>query len=154
MLVRDYMTKKVFTLRIDKKLFIAQEIMEWAHCRHVPVVDREGRVVGIVSHRDLLKASVSSAAHVVNLERDQHLSTLPVESVMRTNVRTISPDATVQEAAKVMRDEKIGCLPVVAEDKLVGIITDYDFLRIVEHLGESATDRRQWGAGKRLVVLE
>lgn len=134
MLVRDYMTEKVFTLRIDKKLFIAQEIMGWAHVRHVPVVDPEGRLVGIVSHRDLLNASISSiSTRVTNLERDQHLWTISVEKVMRKDVRTISPDATVQEAARIMRREKVGCLPVVAQDELVGILTDYDLLRIVEH---------------------
>lgn len=142
MLVRDYMTEQVFTLRVDKKLFIAQEIMEWAHVRHVPVVDREGRVVGIVSHRDLLKASIASVStRVANLERDQHLWTIPVENVMRKDVRTISPDATVQEAARIMRGEKISCLPVVAQDKLVGILTEYDLLRIVEQLGEQSAGR-------------
>ncbi len=55
MLVRDFMTKKVFTLQIDKKVFAAQQIMNWAHVRHIPVVDRERRLVGIVTHRDLLE---------------------------------------------------------------------------------------------------
>jgi CBS domain-containing membrane protein len=116
--------------------------MEWAHVRHVPVVDREGRVVGIVSHRDLLEASIASVStRIANLERDQHLWTIPVENIMRKDVRTISPDATVQKAARIMRGEKIGCLPVVAQDKLVGILTEYDLLRIVEQLGEPSAGR-------------
>lgn len=59
MLVRDCMTKKVFSLPNDKKVFAAQQIMNWAHVRHIPVVDRDGRLVGIVTHRDLLGASIS-----------------------------------------------------------------------------------------------
>jgi predicted transcriptional regulator len=135
MLVRDYMTEQVFTLRSDKTLFVAQEIMGWAHVRHIPVVDREKRVVGMVSHRDILTASIASVStSVANMERDQHLWTIPVEKVMKKDVRTISPEARIQEAARIMREEKIGCLAVVAQDKLVGILTEYDLLRIVEQL--------------------
>lgn len=135
MLVRDYMTEKVFTLRVDKMVFVAQEIMQWAHVRHVPVLDREGRIVGMVSHRDILKASIASVStRIANLEKEQHLWTVPVEKVMHKEVKTISPDAPIQEAARVMRKEKIGCLPVVVQNKLVGILTEYDLLRIVEQL--------------------
>ena len=77
--VRDYMTLKVFTLLSDKKLFIALDIMNWAHVRHVPVVDRAGRLVGLISHRDVLRASISAlSTTVANLERDQHLWTIPI----------------------------------------------------------------------------
>ena len=135
MLVRDCMTQKVSTLGADKKLFIASQIMDWAHIRHVPVVDPTGRVVGMVSHRDLLRASISSVeSRVANVERNQHLTGISVQEVMRTNVKTISPDASVQEAARLMREHKIGCLPVVAEQRLVGIITEHDLLRVVEQL--------------------
>lgn len=107
-----------------------------------PLLTVRGEWSGIVSHRDLLKASIASVStRVANLERDQDLWTIPVENVMRKDVRTISPDATVQEAARIMRGEKIGCLPVVAQDKLVGILTEYDLLRIVERLGEPSAGR-------------
>lgn len=139
MLVRDYMTEKVFTIRADKKLLAAKQIMEWAHVRHVPVVDLEGHVVGLVSHRDLLNASLSSITPgVVDAERSQHLGTISIEKIMHKGARKISPNAPIQEAAKIMRSEKIGCLIVVAQDKLVGIITEYDLLRIVEGLGTHA----------------
>ena len=62
MIVRDYMTKQVFTVRFDKKLLAVREIMNWAHVRHVPVVNASGAVVGIISHRDLLHAAISSVA--------------------------------------------------------------------------------------------
>lgn len=135
MLVRDYMTKDVFTLRVDKKLVIADELMKWAHVRHVPVVDQDGRLVGIVSHRDLLRASISSIeTRVAAAEKRQHLSSVTVREVMQAQVQTISPDAPVQEAAKLMRERKIGCLPVVADGRLIGIITESDLLRIVAQL--------------------
>lgn len=137
MLVRDYMTKKVFTLPADKKLFVAKQIMEWAHVRHVPVVDREGHVVGLVSHRDLLNASISSiSTRIADVERSQHLWTIPAEKAMHRDVRTISPNAPIQDAARIMRTEKIGCLVVIEQGKLVGILTEYDLLRIVEQLGK------------------
>ena len=135
MLVRDYMTKDVFTLRVDKKLVIADELMKWAHVRHVPVVDQDGRLVGIVSHRDLLRASISSIeTRVAAAEKRQHLSSVTVREVMQAQVQTISPDAPVQEAAKLMRERKIGCLPVVTDGRLIGIITESDLLRIVAQL--------------------
>ncbi|MEP6847735.1 MAG: CBS domain-containing protein [Acidobacteriota bacterium] len=134
--VSDYMTVKVFTLVAGKKLFIALDIMNWAHVRHVPVVDRAGRVVGLISHRDVLRASISAlSTTVANLERDQHLWTIPIESVMSKDVQTIAPDADVRQAAKLMRESKIGCLPVVENEKLVGIITEYDLLRLAEEYG-------------------
>ena len=138
MRVRKYMTEKVFTLRADKMVFIALDIMKWAHVRHVPVVDRAGRLVGIISHRDILEASISSfSTRIAKLEHDQHLWTIPIESVMRTNVVTISPDSRVQEAARLMREHKVGCLPVVENGSLVGIITEYDLLRVVEHTSDT-----------------
>jgi CBS domain-containing membrane protein len=133
--VAEYMTRKVFTLRLDKRLIAAKEIMEWAHVRHVPVVNAAGAVVGMVSHRDLLAASIASViSRLSDVERKQHLWTVPIESVMCHPVTTISPTATVQDAARVMREGKIGCLPVVEQGKLVGIITDHDLLGLVEAL--------------------
>jgi len=132
MLVRDCMTTKVFTLRFDKKLIVVQEMMGWARIRHIPVVNASGGVVGIVSHRDLLHAAISAVADVNKMDRDQHLATIPIVKVMKTDVQTIGPDASLQEAAARMREHKIGCLPVVEDDKLVGIISEYDLLGVVE----------------------
>jgi len=144
MLVRDYMTKNVFSLPGDKKLFVAKQIMEWAHVRHVPVVDREEHVLGLISHRDLLNASISSIlTPIANAERNQHLWSIPAEKVMHKDVRTISPDAPIQNAARIMRTEKIGCLLVVEHDKLIGILTEYDLLMIVEELGKRPATSHQ-----------
>ena len=133
--VADFMTRKIFTLKIDKKLIVAKEIMEWGHTRHVPVVNAANEVVGMVSHRDLLVASIASNNKKISeLERKQHLWTISVQEVLRSPVITISPTASIQEAACLLRRHKMGCLPVVENGKLVGIITDYDLLRAVEEL--------------------
>ncbi|MFN8177816.1 MAG: CBS domain-containing protein [bacterium] len=131
--VADYMTRKVFTLRNDKKVIAAKDIMEWAHVRHVPVVNVKGEVVGMLSHRDLLAVSMSSiGSRITDLDRKQHLWSVPLQTVMRAPVTTIGPEASVQQAASIMRSRKIGCLPVVEGGKLVGILTDHDLLRVVE----------------------
>jgi CBS domain-containing protein len=134
MLVRDYMTKNVFTVRFDKKLIAVREIMNWGHLRHVPVVNASGEVVGIISHRDLLHAALSSVAAAAEVERAHFLSTVPIVQVMKTSVQTISPEETAQQAALLMRRSKIGCLPVMDGGKLVGIISEFDLLGIVEKL--------------------
>jgi CBS domain-containing membrane protein len=127
------MTKKVFTLRNDKKLIAAKDIMEWGHFRHVPVVNVKGEVVGMVSHRDLLAASLSSIGNkITDLDRKVHLWAVPLQTVMRSPVTTVAPETSVRQAASIMRSRKIGCLPVVEGGKLVGILTDHDLLRVVE----------------------
>jgi CBS domain-containing membrane protein len=128
------MTKKVFTLCVEKKLVIAKEIMQWAHIRHIPVVDQQGHVIGIVSHRDLLHASISSMTCTTEIERNQYLWSVLIDKVMQRDIKTISPDMKVKEAAGLMREQKIGCLPVVNQGKLIGIITEFDLLKIIEQL--------------------
>jgi CBS domain-containing protein len=135
MQVRDYMTTNVLTINVEKKMCAVQEIMQWAHIRHLPVVDRTKRVVGLVSHRDLLHASISMmASRLAAIEKQQHLWEVPIEPMMHTPVYTIAPDASVQAAARRMRRHQIGCLPVVVQDRLVGIITESDLLHLVEQL--------------------
>jgi CBS domain-containing membrane protein len=135
MKVRDCMTRKVFTIPLGKKALAVKEIMEWAHIRHVPVVDAEGKLAGMVSHRDVLHASLASIAErVADAERRRHLWTVSIERIMRTPVETIGPDERVQDAARRMRAGKIGCLPVVEGGKLVGIITEHDLLGLIERI--------------------
>jgi CBS domain-containing membrane protein len=139
MFVRDLMSTPVFTIREDKHLRAVEEIMKWAHIRHVPVVDATGRLVGIVSHRDLLAAAVSSLAiKISEAERAQHLAASDVRHLMRKPAGTIGPDETVQRAAHLMRRHRIGCLPVLDQGMLVGIITEADLLGIVERLSDAA----------------
>jgi CBS domain-containing membrane protein len=135
MQVRDVMSSPVFTIRDDKRLRAVEEMMKWAHVRHVPVVDGAGRLVGILSHRDLMRAAVSSlAVRISEVERAQHMAATEVRTIMRKSPRTIGPAESVQRAAYLMRSQQVGCLPVVEGDKLVGIVTEADLLAIVERL--------------------
>jgi len=140
--VRDVMTENVHTVCVDTKTIVASEIMDWAKVRHVPVIDGERRVVGIITHRDLLRVSISAlSTSVAKIEKRQHLSMVPISEVLRSDVRTISPDASVRLAARIMREEKFGCLPVVEKGKLVGVVTEADLLQLVEMLPDSAVQQ-------------
>ena len=142
MRVRDIMTTKVFTIRPDKHLRAVEEIMKWAHIRHVPVIDDHGRLVGIVSHRDLMGAAISSLqVRISDVERVQHLSAIEVRQLMHHPTATIAPDERVQRAAHLMRSLKVGCLPVLEDQHLVGIVTEADLLHIVEELPDAALAR-------------
>jgi CBS domain-containing protein len=125
-------------VRPDDLVDLAASVMEWRHIRHVPVEDDEGRLVGLISHRDLLrllaKGMLSRGAKEVT-----------VKEIMIRDLITIAPETPTLEALTIMRQRKIGCLPVVENDRLIGIVTAYDFLslsaEIIEtQLGGSAVD--------------
>ncbi len=137
MLVQDLMTSPVLTIRADKPLVVVQEIMKWNHVRHVPVVAADGTVIGMVSQRDLLAAAVSTLSDKTNADRRQHLAMGDVERVMQREVYTAAPFQSVQSAAAMMRAKRVGSLPVVEDGQLVGIITDADMIRLVEHIPDS-----------------
>ncbi len=141
MRVRDHMTAKVFTIRVDKKLLAVDEIMGWAHIRHVPVVDAQGKVVGLVSQRDVLRSTLSDLASTP-VDRRSQLGRVNLADVMRREVLTVGPDESVQTAARLMRKHKYGCLPVVEGDRLAGIITEHDLLAVVERLGPDGSYSR------------
>ncbi len=128
--VRDLMSTELVTLREDESLDMASEMMELIRVRHLPVVN-EGRIVGLVTHRDLLSAQVSSLAELSKHEAKAINSRIPVTRIMTREILTIGPDHPAVEAASVMAERKIGCLPVVEEGKLVGLITEADFLHLV-----------------------
>ncbi len=135
MRVRDIMTTKVFTLQQDRKVMIADDIMDWAEVRHVPVVDENERVVGVVSRTDLLRASpCDSGLPEERFDLKRHLSSLVISDIMRTPV-CIDPDASVQAAAHLMRAKKLNCLPVVdSRNKILGILTSHDILALLEQV--------------------
>jgi acetoin utilization protein AcuB len=104
--------------------------MTLGRVRHMPVV-QGGRLVGVVSERDLLRASLSVLSEHRDAERRAFLHVVEISRVMSTPAIVIGPDATIEEAALLMADKKIGCLPVVAGEELVGMVTETDVLRWV-----------------------
>lgn len=129
MLVADVMTEKPQTIRRDKRMQAVNTIMEFGSFRHVPVVDESGFLVGIVSQTDLLAASASTVdPDTPRAQRNQLLGFVPIEKVMKADVVTVAPDADVAEAASLMREHRISCLPVVKGCRVVGIVTAFDLL--------------------------
>jgi CBS domain-containing membrane protein len=131
MRVRDLMSKDVFVLYADDNMLLAEEMMHWKRIRHVPVVDRQHNLIGLVTQRDVLRASISTIAQLSQSETREVQTHILLKNIMRTSVLTISPTADIKEAARVMLDEKIGCLLVAEHNHLVGILTEADFLKFV-----------------------
>jgi CBS domain-containing protein len=104
--------------------------MKMKRFRHLPVVE-EGRLVGMLTQRDLFHAALSTALNFGEKAQKEFLKTVVVKDVMTDEVLTIDPGADVKEAARRMIEHKIGCLPVVENGKLVGIVSETDLLRVV-----------------------
>jgi CBS domain-containing membrane protein len=130
--VRDVMTADPTTLKRNDKLTLADDIMRLGRVRHLPVVDDDDQtVVGIVTQRDLFRDALAQALGYGKHAQRKLLDTLSVKDVMATEVVTASPEASLVEAAKILTERKIGCLPVVENGKLVGILTEGDFVALV-----------------------
>jgi CBS domain-containing membrane protein len=129
--VRDLMSRDVITLSLGEDLSLAEELMRLGRVRHLPVVDESGGLVGLVTHRDLLKAQVSTMASLSAAEDKRIKRSIRPGAIMSRDVMTVSSGDPALKAARLMRDEKIGCLPVVDRSQLVGIITEADFLDLV-----------------------
>ena len=137
MLIRELMQREVVTLDASDTLDLANDIMRLGRIRHLPVTEGE-RVVGILSQRDLYRAAISSLLQLGRTAEQQFLAQVPVRAVMTPAPFTIAPDASVRSAARLMLVEKIGCLPVVEDGRLVGLISESDCLRYLEHVLEIA----------------
>lgn len=128
MYVDRMMTREVIKVTPDTKVTRMAGIMRDRHVRHLPVVDEGGHLVGLVSQRDLQRASPSAITTLSTGEVNYLLSKVTAEKIMHREVVTCSPDALVEEAACLMRDRAIGCLPVVEAGRLVGILTGVDMI--------------------------
>ena len=128
MKVRDIMTMEVVTLKVDEELSLASDIMTLARIRHLPVVEGD-RLAGIITQRDLYKASLASVVGYDYGEQRVHLETVTIKDVMIKDVFTIGPDDEIREAARIMLEKKIGCLPVVQGEALLGLVTETDILQ-------------------------
>lgn len=129
MLVRDRMTEDPITATADLPITEARELMRKNEVRRLPVVDDKGNLVGIVTRDDILLASPSPVTSLSVWEITYLLSQVTVDEVMTKDVFTVSADCPVEEAARVMVDNKISGLPVMQDDELVGIITESDIFK-------------------------
>ncbi len=126
--VEQFMAVDLFTVRPEDIVDLAANLMHWRHVRHVPVEDDAGHLIGIVSHRDLIElfAHGKSGASPPLVIRD----------IMKTDLITIAPETPTLDALELMRERNIGCLPVIKDGQLVGLITAYDFLTVSSKLFE------------------
>jgi CBS domain-containing protein/gamma-glutamyl:cysteine ligase YbdK (ATP-grasp superfamily) len=126
--VEQFMAVDLYTVRPEDIIDLAASLMHWRHVRHVPVEDDAGRLIGIVSHRDLLE--------LIALGKCAAVKPVIIRDVMKTDLITITPDTPTLAALTLMREHDIGCLPVVKDRRLVGLITSHDFLTVSVKLFE------------------
>ncbi len=136
MLISTRMETNVVSATPDMTIQVADSLMKQEKIHRLPVLDAHNRLVGIVSEKDILKATPSPISTLSAYEMNALLSQLTVAKIMKKNPVTISKDASVEEAARIMIDENISCLPVLDGKKLVGIVSKTDMLKMVlEMLG-------------------
>ena len=127
MKVKEIMVKEVATLDVNDELSLANDIMRLGRIRHLPVVDGT-RLAGIISERDLFRSSLAQALGYGSEATRDLMKKLRIKDVMVPKVVTVSPETALCEATKIMVEQKIGCLPVVEGERLVGLITETDIL--------------------------
>jgi CBS domain-containing protein len=128
--VRDIMTREIAVLHEEDNLELAESAMKSFRFRHIPVVEGD-KLVGLVTERDLLKASISSLDQDHDL-RDHNLKRyFFIREAMTLDVTSVRPDTLILDAARLMREKKLGCLPVTDDDgKLIGIVTGSDLVAL------------------------
>jgi len=124
--VGQFMTRDLFTVQPDDLVDLAANVMDWEHVRHVPVEDDEGRLVGLVSHRRLIRLLAQGGARAN--------APVPVAQIMKVDPITVTPDTPTLDAIALMRSHRVACLPVVQADKLVGILTERDLIEVAAEL--------------------
>jgi acetoin utilization protein AcuB len=143
MLVGERMTRNPVTIREVESIDDGLHLMRERKVRRLPVLDASGRMVGMVSDKDLLHAAPSPATSLSVYELHYLLAKLTIKQVMSSPVVSVSPDTPIEEAARIMADNKIGGLPVLEAGELVGIVTETDIFKIlVELLGARAPGLR------------
>jgi CBS domain-containing membrane protein len=129
--VGDVMSAGVSTLGRNDKLSIAEDLMKQERIRHLPVIDDDGDLCGIVTQRDMFRSALVRALGFGSRAEDQILNTIFVKEVMTDKVQTTTPGTPLAEAAKLMIERKIGCLPVIDGDRLVGMLSEGDFAKLM-----------------------
>jgi CBS domain-containing protein len=130
------MQQNVVTLNVTDHLDMANSLMRIDRIRHLPVVDQADAVVGIVSQRDLFRAGVSSLLEFSEPAQNRWLAQIRVRDVMTKEVFIVHPDAAVRTAVQLMLDRRVGCLPVVENENLVGMLSERDCMHYLARLLE------------------
>ena len=126
--VGQIMSTDLFTVRPQDLVDLAASVMDWEHVRHVPVEDDQGRLIGILTHRALLRLVARGG---------MGSEPVAVRDLMTPDPVTVHPETSTLDAMRLMRDRRISCLPVVEDDKLVGIVTERDLIEVSARLLEA-----------------
>lgn len=140
LLVSDLMSEVPLTLHPDENLLLAENLMEAVRIRHLPVVDADGKLVGIVTQSDILRAQASSLAALDAEVMGSIKGSITARSIMQTKVRTATPTESALAAGARLRGYRIGCLPVVDDGRVVGIVTASDYLDLALRFLGAAED--------------
>lgn len=131
--VREIMMGSPVTLRPEDTLDLANDIISLGRIRHIPVLE-DGRLIGILTERDLMGGAAPAIFGMKQKSTSALLKTYQIKDFMKKKVITVGPDASIKDAARLMIRKKIGCLPVLSEGSLVGLVTTTDILRYVEQV--------------------
>ncbi len=131
--VSEIMMGSPVTVAPDVTLNFVNDVISLGRIRHIPVVEN-GKLVGLLSERDLIGAAANRIFGLKQKSRSTLLKTELVKNVMRKRVITVSPDTPIKEAARLMAEKKIGCVPVISEGALVGLVTTTNILRYLESI--------------------
>ena len=134
MTVKRMMKKNPITTTAETSIVDVADILKENHIHRLPVLDKKGKLIGVITEKDILHASPSPVSSLSVYEMPYMLSRLKVSNLMTKNVRTIGPDTTVEEAAKIMVDDDLSCLPVIEGEKLVGIVSKSDMFKVLYEL--------------------
>jgi CBS domain-containing membrane protein len=129
--VRDVMTTQLLSIEQNQKLGAADEMMRAGRVRHILAVDEDGTLQGVLSQRDVFHGGLLKALGYGTHAKQQALDSLRVKDAMTAQPITTTPDTSLREAAQVMAERKLGCLPVLAGDRLVGILTEGDLVLVI-----------------------
>ena len=132
--VEQYMTTELITVDQEELLDLVANLMDWNRIRHIPVEVSDHRLVGLISYRAVLR-------HLARRAVEEKRDPVSVSEVMRTHLITVEPETPTLEAIEKMRQHRVACLPVVKEDRLVGIITEHDFIDVARELLEDFLNR-------------
>ena len=132
--VREIMMGSPVTLKPNDTLDLANDIISLGGIRHIPIVEN-GKLVGLLSERDLIGAAANQIFGLQQKTRSALLKTVLIKDIMKRRLLTVEPDTEIKDAAHLMAAKKVGCLPVLSEGALVGLVTTTDVLRYVEGLG-------------------
>ena len=134
MIIERRMTRNPVTATPDMSISEASTLMKQEKVHRLPVLDKDKKLVGIITEKDILYASPSPASSLSIHEMAYLLSKLTVKKLMSKNVVTITKDTTVEEAARMMVDQDLSCLPVLEDEKLIGIVSKSDMFKILLEL--------------------